>query len=96
VTLGTVRASRRFVLQIMSATFLGTALQFSFPAKARDPFAIDMDKESKEFRVPATELADDGCLLDGLLAFGQGLIGDFRSVVLHDPNHVPVITIAEE
>lgn len=94
VTLGTIRASRPLVLQ-KAAAFLDPTLQFSFPAQTRNPFAIDMYKEAKEFRIPATELTDNGSLLDRLLAFGQGLIGNFGSKVLHDPNHVPV-TIEED
>ena len=89
MTLGTVGTSGPLVL-LDRTTLFGTALEFSLPSQARNPFAIDMNEKAKELGVPTTELANNGGLLNGLLPLGQGLIGNLGSVFLHDANHVPV------
>lgn len=68
-------------------------LQFAFTSQTRDPFPVDVNKITKELGIPTTELTHNGSLLDGLLALGQRLIGDFGTIFLHDANHISVIVM---
>lgn len=50
-----------------------------------------MEEEAEEFRIPATELTHDRCFLDILFPLlRECLVGNFRSVFLHDSNHITV------
>lgn len=44
----------------------------------------------EELWVPATELPDYGRLFDVVASLGKRLIRDFRSVFVHDAEHVSV------
>jgi len=67
---------------------LGASTKFAFPAELGHPLSVDVGEVPKELRIPATELADDGFLLDLVLATGHGLVGDLGPVFLHDAEHV--------
>lgn len=48
-------------------------------------------EETEEIRIPATELTHDGRFLDTLFPLlGKCLVGYFRSIFLHDTNHITV------
>lgn len=50
-----------------------------------------MKEETEEVWIPSTELTHNRSFLDGLLSLlWKSLIRDFRSIVLHDTNHVTI------
>lgn len=70
-------------------TLVDASPQLPLPPQFWHPLAVVVKKEPKKVGIPATELTHDGGFLDGLLALlGEGLVGDLRSVVLHDADHV--------
>jgi len=69
--------------------FFDAPLELPLPSQFWHPLPVVVKKEAKKVWVPATELPHYGGVLDGLLALlGQGLVGDLRSVALHDADHV--------
>jgi hypothetical protein len=79
-----------FCNQKKTAFFSATS-EFSFPSKLWDPFAVVVEEETKEIRIPATELTHDGSFLYALFPLlGKSLVGDFGSIILHDTDHITI------
>ena len=73
------------------AAFFGATSEFSFPSELGNPFTIVVEKEAEELRIPPTKLTHDRCFLDILFPLlRKSLIGNLRSVFLHDANHITV------
>lgn len=52
-----------------------------------------VEEETEEIGIPATELADDGSFLYGLLPLlRKSLVGDFGSIFLHDTDHITMFS----
>jgi len=81
-------SSTRLGVFLHRSTLFNATFQFTFLAQLRDPLPIDVDEVTKKLRIPSSKLTDNGRLLDGVLTLGQGLVGNFGSIFLHDLDHV--------
>lgn len=82
--------SRRLFLALGSGLAASFHTSFQFPGLAElwDPFSVDVFKPIQKVGIPTTKLPYYRSLLNAGLARGHGRLGNFRTKLAHDGEHV--------